>query len=79
TIHVAETAGQDVDLQGSSALVGQTSAQRDVLVKAADGVTLDGPVSAQRAVWVETQVDVAGSEWIKAGRDVQIGAAADLA
>lgn len=46
---------------------------------AADGVTLDGPVSAQRAVWVETQGDVAGSEWIKAGRDVQIGAAANLA
>lgn len=32
------------------------SAQRDVLVMAADGVTLDGPVSAQRAVWVETKV-----------------------
>lgn len=77
-IRGAVIAGQDVVLQGSSARVGQMSAQRDVLVMAADGVTLDGPVSAQRAVWVETQGDVAGSEWIKAGRDVQIGAAADL-
>ncbi|MET5013421.1 hypothetical protein AAHH80_41240, partial [Burkholderia pseudomallei] len=72
TIHAAAAAGQAVVLQGSSARGGQMSAQRDVLVKAADGVTLDGPVSAQRAVWVENQGDVAGREWIKAGRDEQI-------
>lgn len=72
-------AEQNVVLLGRSVTAGRLDAQRDVLAAARDGVTLDGPVSAQRAVWVETQGDVAGSEWIKAGRDVQIGAAADLA
>ncbi|MET5012289.1 hypothetical protein AAHH80_34135, partial [Burkholderia pseudomallei] len=47
-IRGAVIAGQDVDLQGQSVKAGRMSAQRDALVTAAVGVTLDGPVDAKR-------------------------------
>ncbi|MGC3030547.1 hypothetical protein ACPUER_36525, partial [Burkholderia sp. DN3021] len=72
--HGVATAGADVVLLGSRVTAGQMSAQRDVLVMAADEVKLNGPVNAQRDVLVDAQGDVAGSEWVKAGRNVQIGA-----
>ncbi|ARL89805.1 hemagglutinin [Burkholderia pseudomallei] len=57
-IQGAVIAGQDVDLQGKSVKAGRMSAQRDALVTAADGVTLDGPVDAKRHVWIGAHDDV---------------------
>lgn len=57
-IRGAVIAGQDVDLQGKSVKAGRMSAQRDALVTAADGVTLDGPVDAKRHVWIGAHDDV---------------------
>ncbi|MGC3030344.1 inositol polyphosphate kinase family protein [Burkholderia sp. DN3021] len=78
-INGAAAAGADVVLLGSRVTAGQMSAQRDVLVMAADEVKFNGPVNAQRDVLVDAQGDVAGSEWVKAGRNVQAGAAANPA
>nr|WP_281431406.1 filamentous hemagglutinin N-terminal domain-containing protein [Burkholderia pseudomallei] len=78
-IRGAVIAGQDVDLQGKSVKAGRMSAQRDALVTAADGVTLDGPVDAKRHVWIGAHDDVvireaaAGQNVVLLGRSVTAG------